>query len=142
MSEEQIDRMVKEAQERAGEDDMAKKMVNARNDLENYAYAMRDIANDKDKLGEKLQASEREQVIAAVDEVLDFLEREMHPSVEKCSEMQKRIEDTVHPIFRRYGYVHHAADEDFYEGREKPSSDEDYFSYGDDDDAAGDKDEL
>ncbi|KAL7712775.1 Heat shock protein 70 family [Entamoeba marina] len=130
LSEEQIERMVKEAQERSGEDDLARKMVQARNDLENYAYKIRDIVVDQDKLAGKIDQSDRKIVVDAVDDVLDFLEREMHPSVEKAEEMYKNLENTVHPILRRYGAVHHTADEEFNE-QQKTDEEDDFFGYDD-----------
>ncbi|KAL7720949.1 Heat shock protein 70 family [Entamoeba marina] len=131
LSEEQIERMVKEAQERSGEDDLARKMVQSRNDLENYAYKIRDIVVDQDKLAGKIDQSDRKIVVDAVDDVLDFLEREMHPSVEKAEEMYKNLENIVHPILRRYGAVHHTADEEFNE-QQKTDEEDDFFGYDDD----------
>ncbi|EKE41794.1 heat shock protein70, hsp70A2, putative [Entamoeba nuttalli P19] len=140
LTEEQIQRMVKEAQERSGEDNKAKKMIESRNELENYAYKVRDEVIDKDKLADKLQEGDKKTILDGVDEVLDFLEREMHPSVEKCEEMYKKLEQIVHPILRRYGGVHHRADENFYEGKEE-NEEEDNFGR-DRDEEEEEKDEL
>ncbi|ELP84642.1 Luminal-binding protein 4 precursor, putative [Entamoeba invadens IP1] len=140
LSQDQIDKMVKEAKMREGEDKKEKSNIDARNELENFAYRMRDEVTDKDKLAEKLSEKEKELVIQNVDEVLEYLEREMHPTADKCNEMYKKLEGVVHPILRRYGAIHHTKDEKV--GNEEQRTDDLFYEEDDDEKEDGDKDEL
>merc|ERR1711970_1061633 len=54
LSPEDIERMIKEAEERKEEDEQAKARVDAKNELEGLAYSMKNQVNDKEKLGGKL----------------------------------------------------------------------------------------
>ena len=57
MSEEEIQRMVDEAEEFADQDKKVKGRVDARNQLETYCYNMRSTIDDK--LGDKLSADDK-----------------------------------------------------------------------------------
>lgn len=46
MSKEEIDRMVKDSEKFAAEDEVARKKVEAKNGVENYAYTVRTSIND------------------------------------------------------------------------------------------------
>merc|ERR1711978_59598 len=54
LSEEEIERMVAEAEEYAEDDKKLKERVESRNELESYAYSLKNQINDKEKLGSKL----------------------------------------------------------------------------------------
>merc|ERR1712222_182188 len=65
LSEEEIERMVREAEEFADEDAKVKEKVDKRNALEGYAYNLRNTLNDEekgiaDKISEKGRLSEEE----------------------------------------------------------------------------------
>jgi len=59
LSQEDIERMVREAEEFADEDKAVKERIDARNSLETYAYNMRSQVGDADKLGDKLEADDK-----------------------------------------------------------------------------------
>eukprot|EP01102_Stenamoeba_stenopodia_P000768 TRINITY_DN1071_c0_g1_i1.p1 TRINITY_DN1071_c0_g1~~TRINITY_DN1071_c0_g1_i1.p1 ORF type:complete len:657 (+),score=245.77 TRINITY_DN1071_c0_g1_i1:166-2136(+) len=100
LSQEDIDRMVKEAEEAAEEDKLAKERVEARNSLENYAYSIRNVINDDEK-GGKLSAEDKASLEAAVKEVTDFID--MNPAAEKdeYDEKYKELENVAKPIFTK-----------------------------------------
>ncbi|KAF9614246.1 hypothetical protein IFM89_016507 [Coptis chinensis] len=58
LSQEEIDRMVQEAEEFVEEDKKVKEKIDARNSLETYIYNMKNQINDKDKLADKLESGE------------------------------------------------------------------------------------
>ncbi|CAI9772011.1 unnamed protein product [Fraxinus pennsylvanica] len=62
LSREEIDQMVKEAEEFAEEDKKVKERIDARNSLETYIYNMKNQMNDKDKLAAKLDSDEKERI--------------------------------------------------------------------------------
>merc|ERR1711966_140127 len=59
LSEEEIERMVQEAEEFAEEDRKIKERVDARNSLETYAYNMKNTVSDSDKLADKLEEDDK-----------------------------------------------------------------------------------
>merc|ERR1712137_1108473 len=67
LSEEEIERMVQEAEEFAEEDKAQKEKVDARNSLEGYAYNMKNQINDEEKLGGKIE-DDKETIEEAVTE--------------------------------------------------------------------------
>jgi len=59
LSQEEIERMVEEAEEFAEEDKKIKERIDSRNSLETYAYNMKNTVSDSDKLGDKLEESDK-----------------------------------------------------------------------------------
>jgi len=104
LSKEDIERMVREAEEAAEEDKLLKERVEARNSLENYAYTVRNSINDKEKIGDKLSAQDRETLEGAVKEATDFLEQNPNADKEEYDAQYKQLEQIVQPIFSKlYG---------------------------------------
>lgn len=62
LSQEEIDRMVQEAEKFAEEDKATAARITARNGLENYAFSLKNQANDKDGLGGKIDDEDKETV--------------------------------------------------------------------------------
>jgi len=92
LSQEEIERMVKEAEEFAEEDKVMKETIDARNGLEGYAFSLKNSVNDKEKLGAKISEEDKETIEKAAKEVTDWLEE--HPDAEKeeYAEKQKELE--------------------------------------------------
>uniref|UniRef100_A0A0V0ISK9 Putative luminal-binding protein 8-like n=1 Tax=Solanum chacoense TaxID=4108 RepID=A0A0V0ISK9_SOLCH len=70
LSREEIEHMVKEAEEFAEEDKKVKERIDSRNSLETYVYNMRNQINDQDKLADKLESDEKEKIETATKEAL------------------------------------------------------------------------
>jgi len=64
LSQEEIDRMVEEAERYAEEDKAIRERIEARNGLENYAYSLKNQVNDQEGLGGKLDEEDKEAVSA------------------------------------------------------------------------------
>lgn len=62
LSKDDIERMVQEAEQYADEDKVTRERVEARTALENYAYSLKTQINDKDGLGAKIDADDKEAV--------------------------------------------------------------------------------
>ena len=71
LTKEEIDRMVKEAEQFKAEDDAQKERIAARNKLENYAFSVQSAVRDH---GDKLQREDKERVEREIKEVLNWLE--------------------------------------------------------------------
>lgn len=62
LSQEEIDRMVAEAEEFAEEDKAARSKIEARNSLENYAFSLKNQVNDENGLGGKIDEDDKQTV--------------------------------------------------------------------------------
>jgi len=98
LSKEDIDRMVQDAEKFAAEDQKAKEKVDAKNELEGYAYSLKNQVSDKEKLGGKLSDEDKEAINAAVDETISWLEENADAEKEDCEAQKKKLEEVVHPI--------------------------------------------
>ncbi len=101
LSPEDIERMVKEAEENAEADAEVKGKVDARNGLESYAYNMKNQLDDEEKgLGGKVSAEQKETLLAAVNEALEWMEGNAEATAEEYKEKLKELEKTVNPIVK------------------------------------------
>lgn len=98
LSQEEIDRMVREAEEFAEEDKKVKEKIDARNQLETYVYNMKNTVNDKDKLADKLESEEKEKVEEALKEALEWLDDNQNAEKEDYEEKLKEVEAVCNPI--------------------------------------------
>jgi len=117
LSEEDIKRMVEEAEAAADDDKHAKERVEARNSLENYVYQVRNSINDDEKLGSKISEDDKSTIEDAIKDAIDWLEQNSLAEKDEFDEKYKEVEKVVQPIFGKlYGgaQAHHGAggDED------------------------------
>ncbi|CAL6302945.1 unnamed protein product [Bathycoccus prasinos] len=98
LSQEEIERMVEEAEEFAEEDKKIKERIDSRNSLETYAYNMKNTVSDSDKLGDKLEESDKSTIEDAVKEVLEWLDENQEADTEEYEEKLKEIEGICNPI--------------------------------------------
>lgn len=101
LSQEDIDRMVKEAEEAAEEDKKAKERVEARNSLENYAYGIKNFINDEEKSA-KLDAEDKSTLESAVKETIEFIDLNPTAEKEEYDEQYKQLENIVKPIMTKF----------------------------------------
>jgi len=99
LSDEEIERMVAEAEQFAEEDRKNKENVEARNGLESYLYNLKNAIGDS--LKDKLDEDDKETLTTTVDESLEWLES--HPAEEKDAydEKQKEVEEVANPIISK-----------------------------------------
>lgn len=101
LSPEDIERMIKDAEIFADEDKKLKEHVEARNELESYAYSLKNQINDKEKLGAKLSDSDKTTIEEAVDEAVKWLEDNQNAETEEFKQQKKKLEDVVQPIISK-----------------------------------------
>ena len=98
LSAEEIERMVREAEEFADEDKAVKERIDARNSLETYAYNMKNSVGDADKLADKLEAEDKATIEAAIKETLEWLDENQAAEKEDYEEKLKEVEGICNPI--------------------------------------------
>jgi endoplasmic reticulum chaperone BiP len=99
LSEEEIERMVKEAEEFADEDKKVKERIDARNGLESYLYNLKNTLDDEEKSA-SISASDKKELQDIVDETLDWMESNPESDKEDYNEKLKEVEQVANPIMR------------------------------------------
>jgi heat shock protein 5 len=101
LSQDEIARMVREAQEFEEEDKAMKEKVDARNALEGYAYNMRNQINDEEKLGGKISAEDKEVIEEAVTAAIDWLDENHEAQAAEYKEKLQELESKCNPIVQK-----------------------------------------
>ncbi|CAO2179670.1 unnamed protein product [Urochloa humidicola] len=97
-SQEEIDRMVREAEEFAEEDRKVRERVDARNKLETYVYQVKSAVDDT-KMADKMDADDKDKVEEALREVNDWLDGNVDTAdKEDYEEKLKELEDVCSPV--------------------------------------------
>ena len=96
LSQEDIDKMVADAELFAEQDRAIKAKVDAKNSLETFLYSTK--TQVADKLGKKLGASEKKTVEDAIAEGISWMESNDDAEVEEFQEKLKEVQDAVQPI--------------------------------------------
>merc|ERR1711997_984667 len=101
LSEEDIERMVREAEEFAEEDKKVKERIDAQNGLESYVYNLKNQLEDDEKgLADKLSPEDKKELQDTIDETLDWMSENPEAEKEEYDEKQKEVENIANPIMR------------------------------------------
>lgn len=101
LSEEEIERMVQEAEQFAQEDAKVKERIDAKNGLESYLYNLKNTLDDDEKgLADKLSEEDKEELSGVIDEALDWLDENPEAEAEEYTDKQKEVEQVANPIMR------------------------------------------
>lgn len=99
LSQEEIERMVQEAEQFAEEDKMVRDKIEARNKLENYAVSLKNQANDDEGLGGKIDEEDKETLIEAVKETQDWLSENADTAdKDDFDEQYEKLSQVAYPI--------------------------------------------
>jgi heat shock protein 5 len=92
LSDEDIQRMLKEAEDNAEADKLAKERIDARQSLDNYIYSIKSSLNDAEKLKGKLSTTDQDTLEDAIKEGQEFLDTNQDASKEEFEEKRKELE--------------------------------------------------
>merc|ERR1711913_205690 len=98
---EDIEQMIQDAEKFADEDKKLKERVEARNELESYAYSLKNQINDQEKLGAKITDEDKEKIEEAVNEKISWLEENQEAEGEDFKTQKKELEEIVQPIIAK-----------------------------------------
>merc|ERR550514_2677232 len=122
LSEEEIERMVKEAEEFAEEDKKMKERIDGRNGLEGYCYNLKNMLEDEEKgIADKISEEDKETIEEAVREALEWLDDNQEAEKEDYEAKQKEVEAIANPIIQQVYQAAGGADE----GDDEDDMDED-----------------
>lgn len=123
LSQDDIDRMVDEAEKYAAEDAEIRAKIEVKNRLENYAHSLKNQVNGE--LGEKLDEEDKETLLDAVNDVLEWLEDNTDTAdKEQFEEKFESLSQTAYPITSKL-YGDGAGDSTF----EKDDENSDFFEH-------------
>jgi len=100
LSKEEVERMVAEAEKYKAEDEANAKRIQAKNELENYCYSMKNAMNDE-KLQGKIDDADKTTVNDKVAETLAWLESHQESETEEYEEKKKETEGVCSPIMQK-----------------------------------------
>jgi len=101
LSQAEIERMVREAEQYKAQDDVTRQKVEAKNGLENYAYSLKNTIRDE-ATSAKLSAEDKASLEKAVDETISWLESNQAAEKEEFEHKQKELEGVAMPIMQRF----------------------------------------
>jgi len=100
LSKDDIERMVKEADEYRAEDEKQRDRVTAKNSLESYAFNIKSTVEDE-KLKDKLSEADRKSILDKCTETLRWLESNQLAEKEEFEHKQKDLEAICNPIITK-----------------------------------------
>merc|ERR1712209_233971 len=100
LSQAEIDRMVQEAEKFRAEDESNRQKIEAKNGLENYCFTMRNTLQEE-KLKDKFESGDKEKIEKAVQETLDWLDKNQLAEKDEFEAKQKEMEGVVNPIMMK-----------------------------------------
>jgi L1 cell adhesion molecule like protein len=100
LSQDQIEKMVKDAEKYKEDDKKQKERIEAKNHLENYAYSLRSSLQDENLAG-KLSADDKTKLNGVIDSTLSWLDSHQGASKEEFDVKQKELETIAMPIMSK-----------------------------------------
>ncbi|KAG7876931.1 hypothetical protein KL905_005220 [Ogataea polymorpha] len=99
LSKEEIEKKIEEAEKFAQQDKELREKVESRNALENYAHSLKNQANDENGFGAKLEEDDKETLLDAINEALEFLEDNFDTATkDEFDEQKEKLSKVAYPI--------------------------------------------
>merc|ERR1712127_717781 len=105
LTEEQIEKMIRDAELFADEDKKVRERVDAKNAFDGYLHSMRSAAEgsaDNRGLSDKLDDDEKEQIDEAIKDGQSWLDSHPDVDAEEIKDKQKEVEGVCAPIISKY----------------------------------------
>jgi L1 cell adhesion molecule like protein len=120
LSKEELDRLVKEAEQYKNEDETVRKRIEAKNNLEGFVYSIKNTLRDEG-LKDKFSAEDKSKLERVVDETQKWLENQHNASAEELEAKLKEVEGVFHPIMMKIYGANQASSK--YQGGGNPEPD-------------------
>ncbi|KIL58290.1 hypothetical protein M378DRAFT_170815 [Amanita muscaria Koide BX008] len=116
LSEEEIERMVAEAEKFAADDEAQRKRIEALNALSSFVYSLKTQVNDQDGLGGKISEDDKKTILNTIKETTEWIDSYgAEASTEDLEEKLTEVQSVVNPITSK-----------LYSSDAPPSSNDDY----------------
>merc|ERR1711922_28557 len=100
LSKEEIEKMVNDAEKFKQEDEQQKERIQAKNDLESYAFQMKQTVED-DKVKDKISADEVKTITDKCDEAIKWLDANQTAEKDEFEYQKKELEKVCTPIITK-----------------------------------------
>merc|ERR1712223_1211512 len=100
LSNEDIERMVAEAEKFKEDDDKQKERIAAKNGLESYCFNMKSTLDDKN-ISEKIPQDDKNTISEKCNEALNWLDNNQTAEVDEFKDKQKEVESVCNPIITK-----------------------------------------
>jgi len=99
LSQDEIDRMVREAEEFAAEDEAQRKRIEALNSLSSFVFGLKSQLADQEGLGGKISDSDKKELLAAIKDASDWIDSNgQDATADDLEEKLAEIQAVVNPI--------------------------------------------
>merc|ERR1719316_2365006 len=105
LTEEEIEKMIKEAEQFADEDKKVKERVDAKNAFDGYIHSMKSAtegSGENKGLSEKMDSEEKEKIMDALKDGQSWIDSNPEADAEEVKEKHKEIEGICAPIVSKY----------------------------------------
>merc|ERR1719464_916631 len=105
LTEEEIERMVREAEEFAEEDKKVKERIDAKNAFDGYIHGLKSAVEggaDGKGLGDKMEEEDKEKVREAMEDAQSWMDSNAESDAEDIKEKHKEVEGICAPIISKY----------------------------------------
>jgi len=102
LSQEEIERMVSEAEKFKAEDDANRNRIEAKNGLENYCFSLKSSI-DSEQVKDKIDAGDKKTLEDKIEETTKWLDANQSAEKEEYEEKQKELEGIALPILQKMG---------------------------------------
>lgn len=102
LSQDEIERMVSEAEKYKAEDDANRNRIEAKNGLENYCYSLKGSISG-DEVGSKMDPADKTTLEGKIEETISWLDSNPAAEKEEYEEKQKELEGIALPILQKMG---------------------------------------
>lgn len=98
LSQDEVERMVQEAEKYKEEDERNSKIIESKGKLENYCYSLKNSMNE-DKM--KIESDDKSIIMTSVEETLKWLDSHQTGTCEEYETKQKEVEGICSPIMQK-----------------------------------------
>jgi len=102
LSQDEIERMVSEAEKFKAEDDANRNRIEAKNGLENYCYSLKGSISGDD-VAAKMDPADKTSLEGKIEETISWLDSNPSAEKEEYEEKQKELEGIAMPILQKMG---------------------------------------
>ena len=100
LSKEDIERMVNEAEKYKEEDKQAQEKVQAKNELESYAFQLKQSTEDE-KVAKAISDSDKSTLVSKCDEIISWLDNNQTAEKDEFEHKKKELESVANPIMTK-----------------------------------------
>merc|ERR1712087_1068498 len=100
LSDDEIERMVQEAEKYKAEDDANKNRIEAKNCLENYCYSLKSSI-EGEEVKDKIPEDDKKALLDAINDTTTWLDANQTAEKEEFEEKQKALEGIAMPILQK-----------------------------------------